>query len=527
MDSIDLPKKGDIIAGKLQVEDVLGRGGMGVVVAARHVALGRRVAVKFLLPEALRVPDARERFLREARAAVAIQSEHVARVLDVGSLDDGAPYMVMEFLAGTDLGKRIKRGGPLAVDDAIDFVLQAGEAIAEAHALGIVHRDLKPSNLFLTARPEGTPLVKVLDFGLSKMSLPDQGAPEASLTATDFIMGSPQYMSPEQLRSLKSVDQRTDIWALGVILYEMLAGKRPFEGPSITAVTTSIVLDTPEPLHRMRGDVAPGLDAVIAGCLTKDRDRRTRSVADLALALAPFAPARARAAIDRIVRLAAGAAPAPAAPPYEAGTLTLPMNTPPPAPAFHPPPIAAPPPPPVAQAPAPTFRPSLPPPVPASPPIAAPPPRASLPSFSSSRTSVPAQTGVEMPTAGSAWGQTRPVPGRSQVTWIVAASAGMLLAAAALLAVWALHRSTRIEPTAATASPPPAEATITAPSTSTAAPPAASTIETAPPAPTVVPAETAAPAPPKPSATAAPKPSAKPDPPKAPRKIRSVLDNPD
>ncbi|MFT3771206.1 MAG: protein kinase [Minicystis sp.] len=337
-----LPQKGDVIAGKLQVEDVLGAGGMGVVVAARHLVLRQRVAVKFLLPHASRQPEATARFVREAQAAVAIQSEHVARVLDVGTMADGAPYMVMEFLAGTDLGKLLKRSGPPPIADAVDYVLQAGEAIAEAHTLGIVHRDLKPGNLFLTSRPEGTPLVKVLDFGLSKMTLGDDAVPETSLTASHVVMGSPHYMSPEQVRSLKYVDWRTDVWALGVILYELLTGRRPFTGTSLPAVSASIVLDTPKPLRSLRPDAPPGLEAAVLACLAKDREHRTQSVAALAQAIAPFAPARAWGSVERIVRLAtAGAAgagpvpvhgPDPAGPPSRLGPeealVTLPITAP-------------------------------------------------------------------------------------------------------------------------------------------------------------------------------------------------------
>ncbi len=298
----DLPKKGDRIAGKYLVEEILGTGGMGVVVAARHMALRQRVAVKFLLPAALRLPEARERFLREAQAAVAIQSEHVARVVDVGTLESGSPYMVMEYLAGTDFSRLLKQRGALPVAEAVDYVLQAGEAIAEAHMLGIIHRDLKPANLFLTSRAEGSPLVKVLVFGLSKMTLADEDISE-SLTATSAILGSPHYMSPEQIRSLKHVGTGTDIWALGVILHEMLTGRRPFEGRTLTAISASIVADTPPPLRSLRPDVPEELDPVVLGCLEKDLARRIPTVAELAARLAPFAPPRSAPELERIAKL--------------------------------------------------------------------------------------------------------------------------------------------------------------------------------------------------------------------------------
>ena len=262
------------------------------------------MAVKLLLPAAASLPEASARFVREARAAVAIQSEHVARVLDVGTLETGAPYMVMEHLAGEDLGKLIKARGPLPIDVAVDFVLQAGEAIAEAHALGIIHRDLKPGNLFLTRRPDGSPLVKVLDFGLSTAaSALGPGPSEASLTATGFVMGSVFYMSREQFRGLKHAGARADLWALGVILYELIAGRRPFEGDSFGAVCASVIADAPAPLRAHRPDVPPGLDAVILGCLQKDPERRVQTVAELARGLAPFASSRASLSVESILRV--------------------------------------------------------------------------------------------------------------------------------------------------------------------------------------------------------------------------------
>lgn len=298
----ELPRPGDLIAGKYQVEAILGKGGMGVVVSAHHLTLRRRVAVKFLLPSASRLPDANARFLREAQAAVAIRSEHVAHVLDVGELENGAPYIVMEHLTGTDLGRMIKTSGAIPYEDAVDYTLQTIEAITEAHALGIIHRDLKPTNLFVTTRNEGSPLVKVLDFGLSKMTAQDISASEGSLTAAGVIAGSPHYMSPEQIRSLKHVDERTDIWALGVILYELLTGKRPFDGPSLTAICASVIADTPAPIRALAPAVPPALDAAVMRCLEKDPSRRTPSAAEIALAIAPFAPSRSWPSIDRLSR---------------------------------------------------------------------------------------------------------------------------------------------------------------------------------------------------------------------------------
>ena len=215
---------GTILAGKYRVERIIGQGGMGVVVEAKHITLDERVALKFLLPEYATHPEAAGRFLREAKAAVKIKSEHVARVSDVGTLETGAPYMVMEFLEGRDLSRTLEVNGVLQVEDAVDYVIQGCDALAEAHGYGIVHRDIKPANLFLSKRPNGTPLVKVLDFGISKTV---ESAID-NLTKTSSSMGSALYMSPEQMQQTRGVDHRTDIYALGITLYELLAGKQPF-----------------------------------------------------------------------------------------------------------------------------------------------------------------------------------------------------------------------------------------------------------------------------------------------------------
>src|SRR5688572_12056721 len=220
---------GQILAGKYRVENVLGIGGMGVVVAAQHVQLGQRVALKFLNDEVCARPEAVDRFMREARAAVQIQSEHVARVTDVGQLENGSPYIVMEYLEGTDLAAVLRSRGPLPVEEAVDYVLQAAEAIAVAHRLRIVHRDLKPANLFLTQRPDESSLVKVLDFGISKALDGSMGALSGLTTNSAVnVIGSPLYMSPEQFKSAKDVDTRSDIWSLGVIIHELVTGAYPF-----------------------------------------------------------------------------------------------------------------------------------------------------------------------------------------------------------------------------------------------------------------------------------------------------------
>lgn len=294
--------QGQLLAGKYRVDEVLGEGGMGVVVAATDVQLERRVALKFLLPEYVEHTEAAARFLREARAAAKIRSEHVARVIDVGTLDNGAPYMVMEYLEGSDLAGVMAAATCLSVEDATSYVLQACEAIAEAHAHGIIHRDLKPANLFLSREPGGTAKVKVLDFGISKTTLTG-GAFEPSLTKTSALMGSPLYMSPEQMRSTRNVDARTDIWALGVILYELLARVPPFDGGSIPELSAKILLDAPAPLRDLRPDVPRELEAVILKALAKNPDERFPSVAELAVALVPFAHHRARVTVENITKI--------------------------------------------------------------------------------------------------------------------------------------------------------------------------------------------------------------------------------
>jgi serine/threonine protein kinase len=293
---------GEVLAGKYRVERLLGQGGMGVVVLATHLQLARRVAVKFLISDALSAEGAIDRFLREARAAVQFRGEHVARVIDVGTFASGAPFIVMEYLEGLDLGKLLDTRGPLPIPEAVDYVLQVCEALSEAHTtLGIVHRDLKPSNLFLTQRPDGSPLIKVLDFGISKM----QHTPDSSfgaITSATAVMGSPLYMSPEQVTSSRDVDHRTDIWSLGIILHELLVGSPPFRGDSAPAVLVAISVGLPPPLTSERPDAPSELEGVVRRCLNKDRDLRFRDVSELAQALEPFASPAGRGTSARIAK---------------------------------------------------------------------------------------------------------------------------------------------------------------------------------------------------------------------------------
>jgi eukaryotic-like serine/threonine-protein kinase len=288
---------GTVIADKYRIEGLIGSGGMGVVLSAYHLHLGGRVALKILAPSGMKQDGLVRRFFQEARLASRIQSEHVVRVIDVGLLPGELPFIVMEYLEGRDLRVVLKnRGGTLPVEDAIDYTLQAMEAVAEAHNLGIVHRDLKPQNLFFSRRADGSPLVKVLDFGISKALSPSDQDPEGALTHTRGMLGSPLYVSPEQIRSAKHVDVRSDIWSLGVILYEFLTGHPPFRGDTMPAVLASVISDTPVPLDK----VHPELNRVILRCLEKSPDKRYSTVGALADELVHFGGPGARLSWERI-----------------------------------------------------------------------------------------------------------------------------------------------------------------------------------------------------------------------------------
>src|SRR5580698_5650073 len=297
-------REGDLLAGKYRVERVLGAGGMGIVVAARHIELEQLVAIKFVRDKALASDDAVQRFLREARAAVKLKSEHVARVLDVGKLESGAPYMVMEFLEGSDLGKILEERGPLPLDAAADWILQACEAVAEAHAAGIVHRDLKPENLFLARTVGGGQKIKVLDFGVSK-AMGGASGELSGLTRTRAMLGSPLYMAPEQMRSSRDVDARADIWALGVVLFQLLTNRFPFEAETMPELCLKVVTEPPMALATIRPEVPVGIVGVIERCLEKDAAKRFANAAELASALEPFVQPASRVLAER-ARLAMG-----------------------------------------------------------------------------------------------------------------------------------------------------------------------------------------------------------------------------
>jgi eukaryotic-like serine/threonine-protein kinase len=293
--------EGDVLAGKYRVERVLGQGAMGVVVAAMHTQLQQRVALKFLTGRATR--EVMERFRREAQLAYKLKNQHIARVIDVGELDGGAPYMVMEYLSGQDLQQVLKSEGPMPVSEAVGFILQVCEAMAEAHSSGIVHRDLKPSNLFLTTSSDGSKMVKVLDFGISKETNdPAEGDGGMALTRTEAVLGSPLYMSMEQMKSSRDVDARADIYSLGAILYQFLSGRVPFEAQTFPELILKVASEDPPPLSTLRPDVPPPLEEAILRCLEKDRARRFPNVGELAAAIAPFATDEGIGSAERALR---------------------------------------------------------------------------------------------------------------------------------------------------------------------------------------------------------------------------------
>lgn len=296
--------QGTVIRGKYRIERVLGQGGMGTVVLATHVRLEQLVAIKLLNVTKQSRPKSAARFAREAKLAAQLQSDHVVRILDVDDTDEGEPFFVMEYLRGSDLGSVLDDEGPMPIALAVDYALQACEALAVAHAMGIVHRDIKPANLFLATAGDGSRLIKLLDFGIGK----DQGAEGAALTDTDTAIGSPLYMSPEQLLRSADVDHRTDIWSLGVTLYQLVSGKLPFEASTAASVAAHIAATPAMRLSEVLSPAPAAFEAAVMRCLEKPAADRHDGAVDLAEALAPFAAPDARGSAARVRRAAAATA---------------------------------------------------------------------------------------------------------------------------------------------------------------------------------------------------------------------------
>jgi serine/threonine-protein kinase len=291
---------GQVLDGKYRVDAILGHGGMGVVVASTHLGLDNRYAIKLLRKDVVWDPDVVARFVREAKAAGRLRSEYVAKVHDVHmpeSLEHELPYMVMEYLEGRDIGQLLEERTTVAIPFATELALQAAEALAEAHSLGIVHRDIKPTNLFVTWRGDGRAVVKVLDFGISKSPL----GTDLKLTQTQSVLGTPAYMSPEQMRSAHMVDSRSDIWSLGCVLYEMIEGVRPFEADSFSEMCVKVAVDPPRPMAK----APPQLAAIINRCLAKQPELRYSTMADFARELIGFAtsPHDAAQLVERMMQL--------------------------------------------------------------------------------------------------------------------------------------------------------------------------------------------------------------------------------
>jgi serine/threonine protein kinase len=287
---------GEVLGGMYRIERRIGEGGMSVVLAATHLPTGQLMAVKLLHQETASSEGAVARFWREVRAVSRLQNPHVVRIFDVGMLADDTPYMAMELLVGETLAERMQRIGQLPLDLALGYMRQACDAVEAAHAIGVVHRDIKPENMFLTraSAPSGAApgpgvqegeVLKVLDFGISKAMGSTVSDDQQRLTKTTDVFGSPAYMSPEQLKASRDVDARADVWSLGVLMHEMLAGVAPFDGRSVAEIFGAILYIAPKPLGTIRGDVPKTIEAAVLRALEKDRDKRFPDVASLRAAL--------------------------------------------------------------------------------------------------------------------------------------------------------------------------------------------------------------------------------------------------
>jgi serine/threonine-protein kinase len=296
------PQTGEVLDGKYRIERLLGEGGMGAVAKATHLLRRAPVALKFMSPAVLQMTGAVERFVNEGVAASQIDSDHVVKIFDVGRMASGAPYLVMEYLEGCDLAQLLEREGPvLGAPRAVNFTLQILRALQAAHAAGIVHRDMKPSNCFVITKDGDPDFIKLVDFGISKVKSADE-APAAHLTRTNSALGTPLYMSPEQARSPRDVDHRTDLYSVGAILYEMLTGRTPYTADSgeYTEILFKIFTTDPEYIKTFRPDLPDGLAAAVHRALTRELDQRFASAVDMAEALAPYGDERGAGMVARM-----------------------------------------------------------------------------------------------------------------------------------------------------------------------------------------------------------------------------------
>lgn len=272
------------IADRYRVMKKIGEGGMGVLYACLDSVLSREVAVKLMQRSLAGEPLLAERLMREARLAAQLR-RHVAQVFDCGMLETGEPFIVMELLSGRDLYAVLRDSGPLSPTELASVMLQVCDGLSEAHEKGIIHRDLKPENLFCSNEPDGAAVIKIVDFGVSKQVTAERIRAQTNPTES---VGSPQYMSPEQISSPSEVDTRTDIWSLGVVMFELLTGAVPFNGPSPTQVCASVLTGPVPPLSDYCSDVPPALEFIVLRCLQKSREQRFQNVAELAAALRSF-----------------------------------------------------------------------------------------------------------------------------------------------------------------------------------------------------------------------------------------------
>ena len=314
----DVPE-GEILAGKYRVERVLGAGGMGVVLRVTHLERAEVFALKFLRPSVARDPSAALRFVREAEAAGRIKSPHVVGIFDVGALASGSPYLVMEYLEGTTLSNRLSGDKRLTLDQACDLALQVAQGLAAAHAMGVIHRDIKPANLFLTAGRDGREWLKIVDFGISKILDPDSATAQ-HLTRTQTSIGSPLYMSPEQMRSARTADFRADQWSLGVVLYRTATGHLPFDAKSLPRLCVQVLEADFVPVATRCPDLPPAFAAAVERCLRPLPSDRYADIAELAQALVPFAPPDGRIRAERCREILSG--PATSAPATDSSKTT-------------------------------------------------------------------------------------------------------------------------------------------------------------------------------------------------------------